>query len=127
MKIIELLEMLFTRSNDTNSGQKAKERLQLVLAHDRAAINPEVVELMRQEILEVVARYVDIDREEMEFGLENTQRITTLIANFPIRKVKRHSKETIEFVAKEREEKTKTEFTAKELEEKTKDDESTEL
>lgn len=106
MKIIEFLEMLFPRNNNVKSGQKAKERLQLVLAHDRATITPEVVEQMRQEILEVVARYVDIDREEMEFGLENSQRITALIANFPIRKVKRPSKETREFLVKQ-DEKTK--------------------
>ena len=106
MKIIEFLEMLFPRNNNANSGKKAKERLQLVLAHDRATITPEIVEQMRTEILEVVARYVDIDREEMEFGLENTQRITALIANFPIRKVKRPSKETIEFLAKERDQET---------------------
>lgn len=105
MKIIEFLEMLFPRNNNAKSGQKAKERLQLVLAHDRATITPEIVEQMRQEILEVVARYVDIDREEMEFGLENSQRITALIANFPIRKVKR-PRETVEFLAKERDKET---------------------
>lgn len=109
MKIIEFLEMLFPRNNNANSGKKAKERLQLVLAHDRATITPEVVEQMRREILEVVARYVDIDRDEMEFGLENTQRITALIANFPIRKVKRPAKETIEFLAKQDEETKKDE------------------
>ena len=88
MKVIDFLEVIFPRSSDANSGKKAKERLQSVLAHDRATITPEVIERMRQEILDVVARYVDVDREEMEFGLENSQRITSLIANFPIRKVK---------------------------------------
>jgi cell division topological specificity factor len=89
MKIIDFLEMLFPRQNDANSRQKAKERLQVVLAHDRATVTPEIIDSMRKEILEVVARYVEIDREEMEFGLENSQRITSLIANFPIRQVKR--------------------------------------
>ena len=89
MKIIDFLEMLFPRINDASSRQTAKERLQLVLAHDRATITPEIISAMRQEILDVVARYVDVDLDEMEFGLENSQRITSLIANLPIRQVKR--------------------------------------
>ena len=91
MKIIDFLEMLFPRINDANSRQTAKERMQLVLAHDRATITPDIIDSMRREILDVVARYVDIDLDEMEFGLENSQRITSLIANLPIRHVKRTS------------------------------------
>lgn len=89
MKVIDFLEVIFPRAGDANSGQKAKERLQVVLAHDRATLTPEMINSMRKEILEVVARYVDIDMEEMEFGLENNQRMTSLIANLPIRQVKR--------------------------------------
>lgn len=68
-----------------SSAVTARERLQLVLAHDRSDLNPELLEQMRMEILEVVSRYVEIDLEEGDVTLETEDRVTALVANLPIK------------------------------------------
>ena len=68
------------------SASTARERLQLVLAHDRSDLSTELLDQMRREILEVVAKYVEIDVDEGAVSLETEDRMTALVANLPIKR-----------------------------------------
>jgi len=86
MTLIDFLQRLLGREKP--SGTLARERLQLVLAHDRSDLNPELLEKMRREILEVVQKYVEIDLESGDVSLETGDRVTALVANLPIRRAR---------------------------------------
>lgn len=80
----DLLDRLFGQRKPTSS-QVAKERLQLVLVHDRSNLTPAQVAAMKDEILEVIARYVEFDRDAVEIDLTSTDRENMLRAEIPIR------------------------------------------
>ncbi len=94
MTLRDLIDKLLGRQ--TASAGTAKQRLRLVLAHDRSDLNPELLEQMRREILEVVSRYVEIDMEEGDVSLATEDRVTALVANLPIRRARRLDEPTAE-------------------------------
>lgn len=82
-------ELLKSSSKDT-----AKERLHLVLMQDRANVSADFLDLMRQEIVEVIKKYIDIDEDAMDVRLgaetneDGTQGAPALYANIPIINIK---------------------------------------
>ena len=84
----DLLERLFGPGEDPHSRDDVKRRLKIVLAHDRLALDPQTLEMMRQEIIAVVSRYVEVDFDALEFSLATDQRVTALTANLPIRRIR---------------------------------------
>ena len=66
----------------------AKSRLKLVLMHDRTQLSSEVLEKMRDEIVEVISKYVAIDKEALEINLESESNTIALVANIPMLKVR---------------------------------------
>ena len=84
MTLRDLVDKLLGRQ--PASASTARDRLQLVLAHDRSDLSPGLLDQMRREIFEVVAKYVDIDLEEGDVSLETEDRVTALVANLPFRR-----------------------------------------
>ncbi len=81
-------------SKPDNSKDIAKERLKLVLIHDRANVSPQFLEMIKGEIINVISDYMEIDESGLEIKLTRTKRdsdnstVPALVANIPIRKMK---------------------------------------
>ncbi|MBQ9904900.1 MAG: cell division topological specificity factor MinE [Synergistaceae bacterium] len=82
------LKRFFGSGND-GSGQKAKDRLKIVLIHDRTDISPQLLDNLRDEIVGVLAKYMDIDMKKIEIDLDHDEEAVALVANIPILKIKR--------------------------------------
>lgn len=81
-----LLNGLFNRRDTakTTSSSVAKERLQLALVYDRVKISPELLETIKEEIVGVISKHFDIDRQGMEITLG--ERNDRLEVNIPVRR-----------------------------------------
>ena len=77
----------FTRKR---SAESAKERLQLVLIHDRTDLTPGPLEELKDDLLKAISRYIDIDPEAVQIGLERDGRSQRLVADIPLRSASRH-------------------------------------
>jgi cell division topological specificity factor len=81
------LEKLFSGSSNKSSSV-AKKRLQLVLLQDRIKLPPPVMEEMRDEIIAVISKYVDIDKEGIDITLTQVSDQNCLVANIPVLRTK---------------------------------------
>ena len=86
--MFELLTRVFGRDNN-GSKNIARERLRLVLIHDRATISPEVMLLLKEDLIAVIREYLEIDEEALNVSLENDTDSVALVANIPIKGLRR--------------------------------------
>ncbi|MDY6296126.1 MAG: cell division topological specificity factor MinE [Schwartzia succinivorans] len=81
---MSIWDKLFGGSNNRSSKQIAHDRLKVVLIHDRANVSPDVMEHIKNDIIEVISHYMDIDKNAMEIALENDADSVALVANIPV-------------------------------------------
>lgn len=97
------------KSKETKSKQTAKDRLHLVLMQDRANVSADFLEAMKQEIIEVIKKYIEVDEKEIDVRLTNevkedgTTGAPSLYANIPIMNIRNEMKKEVETKVKEEE------------------------
>jgi len=91
MGIVEALGRFFGKDNSALSKNIAKERLRLVLVHDRVDISESMMDSLREDLLEVICKYMEIDEKALEVSLSKEDDGVALVANIPILKVKRQN------------------------------------
>ena len=97
------------------SKDAAKERLHLVLMQDRANVSADFLDLMKQEIIEVIKKYIDIDENAMDVRLTNKENgdgingAPALYANIPILNIKDELRQTAQVKKNEQVEQSKQE------------------
>lgn len=88
----------FSKDTKKDSKDTAKERLHLVLMQDRANVSADFLEMMKQEIIEVIKKYIDVDENSIDVKLTNkvnsdgTTGAPALYANIPIISLKDETK-----------------------------------
>lgn len=98
-----------------NSKSAAKERLHLVLMQDRANVSADFLELMKQEIIEVIKKYIEVDESAIDVRLTNkenedgTNGAPALYANIPIVNIKNEARKVDAKKEKNENEKTNEE------------------
>ena len=98
---------------EEKSKDTAKERLHLVLMQDRANVSADFLDMMRQEIIEVIKKYIDVDEKDIDVRLTNktnedgTMGAPALYANIPITGIKENMKKEKETEEKQKEKEEK--------------------
>lgn len=77
----------FTRKHSATS---AKERLQLVLVHDRTDLTPGQLESLKDDLLKAISQYIEIDPAAVRIELEKDGRSQRLVADIPLKTPSRH-------------------------------------
>lgn len=84
-----MLALLRRFLGERSSGQVARQRMQFVLMHDRMDITPDIMEAVKNDIIKVLSRYMEIDNGSIKVDLEKGKDFTALISNVQIKRVYR--------------------------------------
>ena len=81
------------RSSAAGSKEDAKSRLKILLVHDQVDLTPQQMQAMKAEILDVIARYCEVDREHVDVRLEKADNGISVVSSVPVRRVTQRAAE----------------------------------
>ena len=87
----------FFRKKEPASGSVAKDRLKLVLVHDRVDCSSQVLEMLKGDIIKVISNYMEIDEDELDINITQTENedhsgtVSVLYANISIKSMQRNA------------------------------------
>jgi cell division topological specificity factor len=81
------VDRLLRRESPT--AHRAKERLKLVLVHDRTDLSPGVLEQLKDDLIETISQHIDIDSSSVSIEMAQDGRQQRLIADIPLKSVRR--------------------------------------
>ena len=79
-------------SAQPSSRETAKQRLQLVLVHDRSQISPGMIEIIKDEIIAVISKHIEIDTDGVQVAFTQGERESRLVADIPLANGRRSRK-----------------------------------
>lgn len=87
------MDFLRVFSNKVTPKEVAKDRLRLILINDRGALSPEMLEKIKEELLDVISKYIEIEASDVEISFNKTDNEEgngdpALIASIPIKNLK---------------------------------------
>ena len=80
---MSIFERLFNR-NSSKSGSVAKNRLHLVLVHDRSDLSPGKMDQLKDDLIQVISKYVEIDKTGIDIALTKDENQSRLTAQIPL-------------------------------------------
>lgn len=95
MSVLDFIKAFSSESKTSKSV--AKERLKLVLVHDRVDCSPQLLDMIKSDILKVIANYAEIEEEGLEIkmsksrGEQEDMTVSALVANIPLKNIKDRS------------------------------------
>ena len=93
-----MLDIFKVFSNESKTSKSvAKERLKLVLVHDRVDCSPQLLDMIKSDILNVIANYAEIEQDGLEIKMAKSRNeeddgpISALVANIPLKNIRERS------------------------------------